>query len=184
MKISQDELKTITETVLRILKSDQIKKKEEDKDWRLRNTRLLLKNYRMLKAHCQEGNEEVEGTVKEWQEEFSEFGDVLFRPEELSLKSALLFKTKTRKMLNYFEIMFGTYGKFCEEQGELAKRRFDIISKMYISGYQYKVEQAMVLHGVEQRTIYKDISKAEEELSIFLFGVDSLDDLNAKTMQH
>ena len=58
--LSKRQLEIIAETVLK--EHQKLSKKEQaaEKDWRLRNTKLLLKHYQMLQKHCEEITEDLE----------------------------------------------------------------------------------------------------------------------------
>ena len=69
-ELTKDQLKIITEfaaqEAIRAYEKNQVKVQKEKQDSRLRNTELLLKNYRKLKDHCNEIDseiEEFEGTI-------------------------------------------------------------------------------------------------------------------------
>ncbi|NSP41546.1 hypothetical protein HRE82_14410, partial [Enterococcus faecalis] len=50
--LSKHQIEIITAKVLEIQEKKKKETKREKRDWKLRNTNLLLKNYRMLKKHC------------------------------------------------------------------------------------------------------------------------------------
>ncbi|WP_373471805.1 hypothetical protein [Carnobacterium alterfunditum] len=63
-RIKKNQLKIITEfaaqDAIRAYENNQAKVQKEKQDFRLKNTELLLKNYRKLKDYCNEINSEIE----------------------------------------------------------------------------------------------------------------------------
>ena len=158
MKLTDEQLAIITRTV--IDEAARVKK-----DYRLRNTKLLVRKYRMLKKHC-----EVQDTQNE-----ENYDEDIFQAHDLTVDVLLKYRSRTREMLKYFESMFYAYQKFCAEEGPLEKRRANIINYMYITPNKLTIMDLAELHGVDDRTIRRDLDKAIEEMSIFLFGIDGLD---------
>lgn len=166
--ITKHQLEIIAEVVLKEHQKQKNKEKEPLKDWRLRNTQLLLKNYQMLEKHC-------EGIV----EDLEDYEAVVFDPEELNLRALMKYKAKTKKMLDYFNATWGSYQSFCKNKGEATKRRCDVLYQLYISPKNLKKIDVAEKYNMDERTIRRDEKKAVEELSIFLFGIDSLSDLES-----
>lgn len=168
-KLPKEIVETIATTVIRTLEKEKDKERKEKKDWRLRNTRLLLKNYRLLEEHCRGVEIELE-----------EYELVVFDPEDLELHTLMKYKAKTAKMLLYFDEMFKAYRNYCDRLGEAAKRRFQVIDRLYVSGNEMSTEEVADYFNINGRTVYKDVDKAIEELSVFLFGLDSIYDLQTR----
>lgn len=165
-KLPSEIVELITKSVIKTIEKQQDKTEKEKKDWRLRNTRLLLKNYRMLEEHC-----------KSVEDELTNYEDIVYDPEELQLHSLMKYKAKTTKMLMYFNEMFKAYKNYCNRAGEATQRRFQVIDKLYISNNEMSTEDIAEYFNINSRTVYKDVDKAIEELSVFLFGIDSINDL-------
>lgn len=164
--LTKHQLEIIAEAVLREHQKQENKTNLSSKDWRLRNTKLLLRNYRWLEAHCEEIVEDLE-----------EYEDIIFDPEELNLKALMKYKAKTKRMMNYFDATWGSFFQHCKNSGKMAQRRADVLFKLYISHGEFKKIEIAELYGIDESTVRRDESKATKELSIFLFGIDSLNDL-------
>lgn len=164
--LTKHQLEIIAEAVLKQQKKQEKKTETAEKDWRLRNTKLLLRHYRWLILHCEELVEDLD-----------EYEEILFEPEELNLKALMKYKAKTKKMMDYFDATWGSYYQHCKNQGAMAQRRADVLYKLYISKADFKKVEIAEIYGVDESTIRRDESKATKELSIFLFGIDSLNDL-------
>lgn len=165
--LTKHQLEIIAEAVLKEQNNQKKRHDKVKKDWKLRNTNLLLKNYRMLKQHC-------DGIVPT----LHDFEDTIFSPDQLELSSLMKYKARTKEMLDYFDLMLSSYCQYCHNQGEMAERRYDIIFSVYITNEYRKSKMQMTgIYNIDARTVDRDIKKAGEELAIFLFGIDSLDDL-------
>lgn len=164
--LSKNQLEIIAEAVLKEHQKQMDKKIENKKDWRLRNTKILLKNYHLLHKHCDEIAEDLEA-----------FEEIIFDPEELNLRALMKYKAKTKKMLDYFETSWGSYQSYCKNRGSSYIRRCDVLYKLYISSIKFTKTKIAELYDVDERTVRRDEKKALEELSVFLFGIDSLSDL-------
>jgi hypothetical protein len=169
-KLTKDTLAAITQEVVKIEAMKGKERKRERRNWKLRNTTLLLKKYQMLREHC-------EGVIPK----LTEYENSIFDPEELNLETLMKYKARTKEMLDYFDLMFSSYCQYCHNQGPMAERRFNIIRQLYVfeNSNEYKSKNDLAaFYNVDSRTVDRDIKKASEELSIFLFGIDSLDDLS------
>lgn len=168
--LSRKQIETISETAAKeALKAYERKRKETSpayRDWRLRNTKLLLKNYQLLIKHCDEIVDDLE-----------DYENVIFDPDELNLQTLMKYKARTKKMLDYFDSVWRSYYVYCKQKGGSVYRRFAVINNLYILENEIKIVDIAELHGVDERTIRRDEKKATEELSVFLFGIDSLEEL-------
>lgn len=164
--LTKHQLEIIAEAVLKQQRKIEKKIEYPDKDWRLRNTKLLLRHYRWLSLHCEELVEDLD-----------EYGEILFDPEELNLKALMKYKAKTKKMMDYFDATWGSYYQHCKNRGGMAQRRVDVLYRLYIANPEMKKVELAEKYDVDESTIRRDESKATKELSIFLFGIDSLNDL-------
>lgn len=166
MTLSTEQVEQIVKVVKRESEKHDKKKRKETKDYRLRNTTLLLKNYRMLKAHCQGIEEELD-----------EYENIVYDPSELNLNTLMRYKAKTRKMIEYFESVFKAYEELAKRNGETMWRRYQVVSKMYVMQEKQSADAVAEFYNIDRRTVFRDSKKAIEELSVLLWGVDSFDDL-------
>ena len=168
--LTRKQIETISQLAAKeALKAYQLNKnqdKDKHKDWRLRNTKLLLKNYQLLVKHCN-------GIVND----LDYYENVIFDAEDLDLRTLMKYKARTKKMLDYFDTIWQSYSQFCKHKGGNVKRRYDVIDKLYVTANGLKTIDIATLYGVDESTIRRDEKKATEELSIFLFGIDSLEEL-------
>lgn len=172
-KISPKYLEIITETAVKTaLEHIEKQKKEQEKkkrDRRLRNIKLLLRNYRSFVKHV----EDIKLDIKELDEklEFLEAGD----SEEFSIRTIKKSKEKTLILIRYIEKMLRVYKFMCEESGNPEDlRRYQIIHDLYISEEKLSAKEIAECQNVNLRTVYRDINKACETLSVLVFGVDGI----------
>lgn len=163
-KLAQSQIDQITASVLKINERQKKKERKEKRDWQLHNTKLLLQNYRMLKAHC-----------KDIPLELTELeNNTVFDIEDLTLVTLMEHKAKSYKLLQYFDATLQAYNNLCYASEEADKRRYRAIHYMYLSEkIQSKPTVAKALH-VDRKTIERDVQKATNDLSIMLFGVDAV----------
>lgn len=170
LNLSRKQLEAISETAaqeaLKVYERKNKANHAEYRDWRLRNTKLLLKNYQLLVNHCN-------GIVND----LEDYENVIFDPEDLNLQTLMKYKARTKKMLDYFDSVWKSYYTYCHQKGGSVYRRFAVIQNLYIYENEIKIVDVAELYGVDERTIRRDEKKATEELSVFLFGIDSLEEL-------
>lgn len=168
MKSSNAEfIKSIIKDILAEMDKNKKKAKKEKRDWRLRNTRLLLENYRKLSSHVNE-------SVKEDLDFYAEY---TYDPSELDLHTLMKSKVKTTRMMRYFDSIFASYKELCQIEGYAAERRYKIVRRMFIDEQATTADKLAEFFNVDRSTVFRDVNKAIEELSIMLFGIDSFEDL-------
>lgn len=170
MKSSNAEfIKSIIKDILAEMDKNKQKAKKEKRDWRLRNTRLLLKNYRMLSSHV---NESVKTDL-------DYYADYVYDPSELNLHSVMKSKIKTARLLKFVDVQIESYKRYCFCGGEAMTRRFNVVDKLYLENTENILSQTdvAILYNIDESTVRRDERKAIEELSYYLFGIDSFFDL-------
>ncbi len=170
MNLPKELMEIIVAQVSKEFENQSRQKRENDKDWRLRNTRYLLRNYRKLKSHC----EVTSGEIKDHE-------DVL---QTIYLSSVTEYKVKTIKMMEYVDMMLESYKKYCESRGEAVRRRYAVINSLYLDTSVKDMTQDRIgeIHAVDVRTVRRDEKKAIDEISIYLFGISHLSDLIEEEM--
>ncbi|NOP79608.1 hypothetical protein HNV23_08930 [Bacillus paranthracis] len=145
-------------------KALQAKQKKTEKDWRLRNTKLLLQNYKRLKGHCEEIDSQIE-----------EFEESVFNLEDLTLESLMKYRFKTAKMMKHFDRMLKHLEDDCMNGTEEDKRRWHVIYYRYLSEKVLPVHMVAEALCVEQGTVYRDTKIAIADLSVLLFGISAIE---------
>jgi len=147
-------------------------KTKQYRDKRLRNTKLLLRNYRMLKVGCEEAvwNREV---AKKAAEEMDIL--MLMKPDDRVIVDAIKQSSeKTAVILAHIDRMIDVYKAFCFKTGDKEKRRYKALQVVYLSSSKIKMTEAAAKIGVTLPTLYSDLAVAEESLASLLFGVSGL----------
>ena len=148
---------------------------KEAADRRLRNTKLLLKNYRVFCDH-------VENAVYEIEESES-FEDIMAdlmmpgRSRSMFVESIKKSVARTATIVKHMKTMLNLYQVYCHTAGtQEDERRWVIINAMYIAeGEAHRnVPQLAKEMGLVERTIYRDIDIACERIAAFMFGIDGL----------
>lgn len=153
---------------LEYIEKEKKKQEKRNRDWRLRNTKLLLKNYRSFVAHCDDIKQELSMLQQ------AEALEDLYS-EDFTVEAIKRSKQRTLSMVRFMKRMMDEYKRMCEESGQLEEiRRYKVIEMMYISDKKYKVEDIAKCHKIEIRTVYRDINDAVKTLSVLVFGVDGI----------
>lgn len=164
----QEIARIAAETALEFYKKEQERQNRLKRDRRLRNTKLLLRNYRKFKVHCHENLKELED-LKDL--DSLEYLDV----EELAIEAIIKNKERTAAMVRYVDRMLEVYRILSEKSRKPEDlRRFKILYDLYISDQEKTVDELSDCHKIDKRSVYRDINKACEALSSLIFGVDGL----------
>ncbi|EAD0751284.1 TPA: hypothetical protein ACUWRW_002309 [Listeria monocytogenes] len=156
--------KTATEEYSRLQKEQQ----KKDHSWRLRNVKLLLKNYRNLKLYCDEVVKDL--TILE------PFLN-LMGGKALDIKSLSDTEIKTELMMKYVDNVLLTYEIACNNGTIEDSRRFKIVRDMYLNTKKLTAEKVSEKYNIDRRTVYKEINKASEVLGVLMFGLDGVSDI-------
>lgn len=150
-------------------------------DKRLRNTRLLLKNYRSFVEHCDNAKYLVENTIKKEIEKdnlkvqlFDDFYNL--QDDAYIVASILKSKEKTRIILDHINLCLDFFqAKAIKTNNQEMIRRYNVISDLYINETPMTYEEIAEIEHISQKTVNRDRKKAIEELSVLIFGIDGLD---------
>ena len=156
------------------LAEEKEKARKSRYDRRLRNTRLLLKNYRSFKRHAQ-------GAIFNAKQAKENAIDILDGLDDGMLNDNLYVEgikksqQRTIIILNHVEDMLRYYRIACEQSGkEEEMRRYRVIMAMYIDDDKMTAQDIAEKENIEGRTVYKDITNAIKPLSALIFGIDSI----------
>ena len=160
---------------------DTMKKERENairtrKDRRLRNTKLLLRQYRTLKAGCM--NSVYDAAEAASQAESVSIEALMWRLDEEDFHLESLFHSagRTYILIRHMDKMLDVYTYMCQKtEREDYKRHCRTIMSLYIEGdAAVTVESVATAEHVDKRTVYKDIDAAIDTLSTLFYGVDGL----------
>jgi len=155
---------------------EQVRKKEyaNRADKRLYNTRLLLRNYHMLKEHAERsvfGRTQMKESALDILESM-----MSIYSDEVIIQSIKNSATRTAIIVSHISTMFELYYSYCERSSnrEIDMRRYSVIWDMYMAENTLSVEEIAEKQHISVRNVYKDIKIAMEKLSALIFGVDGL----------
>ena len=174
----------VNEGIQKGLKQYDFKQKNKMKikyDKRLRNTRLLLKNYRSFVEHCDNAKYLVENPIKKEIEKdnlkvqlFDDFYNL--QDDAYIVASILKSKEKTRIILDHINLCLDFFqAKAIKTNNQEMIRRYNVISDLYINETPMTYEEIAEIEHISQKTVNRDRKKAIEELSVLIFGIDGLD---------
>lgn len=137
-------------------------------DNRLRNIKLLLKNYRKFKKHYEEAKQDIPKLTEAL--ELEDLND-----SEFKIQSILVNRKRTVAMVVYIDRMLEVYKDDCERASSpVEKRRYQIIHELYLTDEKKSAEEVAKGHFLNKRTVYKEVDKACKDLSALMFGVDGV----------
>lgn len=155
---------------------EQERKKEYDSrsDRRLRNMKLLLRNYHMLKEHAQNsvfGRTQMEESALDILESMMTMYD-----NEVIIESIKRSATRTAVIVSHIETMFDLYETYCDrsQNRDINMRRYEGLWDMYMAEDILNAKEIAKKQHISVRNVYKDIKIATETLSALIFGVDGL----------
>ena len=161
--------------------TDRIEEERKKERKGLHNTRLLLKNYRVLKHHALDAvhtgaraNEVISENAVDILDDLESMG---FRKvdDRLYIESIKRSQQRTRIIIEHIDEMLRYWRIDCEQSGrEEALRRYRIVVDTYISDDQMTAEELAQREHIEKRTVYKDIKAAMRPLSALIFGIDGI----------
>lgn len=150
---------------------EKFRKLEEDKCEKNRekarkNTRRLLKGYNELKEHCEYAVASVENSVPSDLQIV--LNEVFNRRGLLKVEAIAASKRRTELIIEHIDSMLAVYKSQCEHRGV---PYFDVLIEYYVHGVS--VEDLAVSKAVSERTVYNYLERAENDVSILLWGVQA-----------
>lgn len=155
---------------------EQARKKEYSgrADRRLRNTKLLLRNYHMLKEHAESsvfGRTQMEESALDILESMMSMYN-----NEVIIESIKRSATRTAIIISHIETMFGLYEAYCDKASnrEIEMRRYEVVWDMYMADKTLSVKEIAEKQHMSRDNVYADLRAATERLTALIFGVDGL----------
>jgi len=161
-EISDEQLNDLADKITERLSTKQKEELVELKSYTFHNTRLLLRNYKKLKAHVVN----VENRLLEDSETF-------WNHKTLSLGFLMQNRAKTVKIMHHVDDCLEEYERLCKETGE---RGYDLLKMKYFNTFMSE-EMIADRYGVSRQAINNQIKEAINDFSVILYGVDALEDL-------
>lgn len=142
------------EQIAKKLHKLNLAEKKKIRDNAYHNTKTLLTNYHVLKAHCDVVNEQL----------IEEIGSI-WSDDRFELSSLLEHKAKTSKLMIHVD-------KSLEKFKEIDSEGYEIIKMKYLNKNKLSDLIISVEYDVDRSVITKRIDKYIKKLSILLFGME------------
>lgn len=140
---------------------------------RLHNTKLLLRNYRMLRENADNsiyGRSQMEESAADILCNMMNMYD-----DEVIVDAIKRSATRTAIIVAHIDTMMKLYEAYCSKSGnDLDNRRYEIIRDMYIVKDTLTVKEIAKKWHMSKENVYSDLKIAAERLSALIFGVDGL----------
>lgn len=158
------------------LKNEERLKEKITYDTRIKNTRLLLKNYRNFVKACKQATfteKDLETATVE------EVLDKLFcqsYDEITVVQSILTSKKRTEIILTHIKRIIDFYLYESEHSNnDEKKRKAHILNDLYVVGkYKPKINDMSEKYHISERQIRRDANSAIEEIAVLMFGIDGI----------
>lgn len=163
-----------------ILEEQEKSKKKSTKEWhdkRLYNTKLLLKNYRMLNEHINSAVFEQQHIEEYMPESAQDILDLMWQSNDsdVVVESIKQSVARTKIIMSHVNMMLELYETFCEKSSkEEDCRRWRVTKMMYISPEILSAEKIAEIEHIDKRTVYRDIDASIERISALIFGINGL----------
>jgi len=143
-------------------------------DRRLRNTKLLLRNYRMLKEHAENsvfGRTQMKESALDILESMMSIYN-----DEVIIQSIKNSATRTAIIVSHIETMFRLYYSYCERstKREIDLRRYQVVWDMYMAEEPLSAKEVAEKQNISMESVYSDLKIGIERLTALIFGVDGL----------
>jgi len=167
--LTKEQIDLIASKVMEINRKQHEAKEKQEKDIRLRNTKLLLRNYHSFKRYI------ARTKVDLWEDEgVSEIRDLVLNGEDL-VKSIKESTQRTLVMIQHLDHALAALKFVCEQEDDnkASSKHYQVLKERFID--EKAVEDIAANHFINKRSVYKTIDAASERLSIMLFGVYGID---------
>ena len=143
-------------------------------DRRLRNTKLLLRNYHMLKEHAENsvfGRTQMKESALDILESMMSIYN-----DEVIIQSIKNSATRTAIIVSHIETMFRLYYSYCDHSTnrEIDLRRYNVVWDMYMAENTLPVMGIAEKQHISRDSVYSDLRVGIERLTALIFGVDGL----------
>ncbi|QJU52048.1 hypothetical protein CK401_03027 [Lactiplantibacillus paraplantarum] len=120
--MDQKSIQQITKLVTELVRNERKRQFANEQTWRVKNTKLLLKNYDILTEHSKDIDTDIDQYLKD-----------VFSQDDLKIRSIVGYKARTKKMMEYTDLMLQAYHSYASKRDMAVKRRYFVIQNMYIN---------------------------------------------------
>ena len=176
-KLAAEAAKAGAEAIERETRAIAARQQQKIKDRRLRNTRLLLKNYRAFKAHVELAVSDLDDLDTDDMRP-GEIFEILSRgysSEQAYVDAIRRTAGRTAIMVGHLERMLRLYENLCAASAfESEKRRWRILQARYLDENPLPMDEIADNEHIHKRTAERDLDAAIESLSALIFGIDGI----------
>jgi len=171
---AKEAAKVASRVAIETWEKERKKEARQRVDRRLRNTKLLLDNYRSFAAHIRCAVFEASLLDDESAIHILDMMDA-YDVEYVAIESIKRSTVRTAVIVAHIEEMLGVYRAMCERSSKSEDiRRYRIIKTLYIEECQMSILDIAEQEKVDQRTVYRDRDVAFERLAALFFGIDGM----------
>jgi hypothetical protein len=165
-KLIEEVTQIATLKAIEVFNAQKEEEGKKQRDRRLRNTKLLLKNYREFKLYLNKVDEDAKVDIpKILVSEGKNIIDLMTFGEDI-VSSIRQTSQKTIAMIQYTDRALETLEFMYERENN--SKPFEILSKRYVEGRT--IAELAEMFNMNERSIYKALDSATERLSVLLFG--------------
>ena len=165
------------QVTLETLAKQKKKARRERRDWRLRNTRLLLEHLQQFDTHAHKSVYDVCKVLESAQNDpEGVYSQQLSGRQDVYLEGLAISAGRTETLVQQTKSMLELYRLQCEKGNAEEQRRYRVLAAHTLEGKDY--QQIMDEEAISKSTVFRDIDLAVEELSIMLFGADIFYDMD------
>lgn len=125
---------------------------DEEFDARYHDVKLLMRNYRKLKAHY-----------------------ARISPETLEVSSICSLRRKTKIMMSHVDKMLVAYKTLCENSVDQNEAKcWTALYLRYIADEHITIDDIAEQMGIDHRTFYRYINRAFVDMAVLLFGIEAI----------
>ena len=177
VRLSAEQLKKITETASRVAIEEYHKEfdrcRQENRDKRLYNTRLLMEKYRGMVKYSESAVHDAAQLEDDLT--LQVLLDVMRRSYDsnttLSVQSIQERAGKVRIIIDHVTRMLDYYKFRCKSSGKVEiLRKWEVIKALYLDEEIKTVQDLAEAYFVDERTIYRYTRAALQDLSALFFG--------------
>lgn len=148
---------------------------KERLDRRLRNTKMLLENYRAFVDHVRYAVSELEQASDEGAIYLMDLMEEYDGGMGITIESIKRTTARTATIVSHISEMLQIYEVMCEKSENPEDiRRYRVIKSLYIDETPMSISDLAESENVDIRTIYRDRNTAIERLAALFFGIDGM----------
>lgn len=166
MNLTDEQLQVIATAVADRYKAHEEEKEKEQQDRRLRNIKLLLKNYRSLVLHC----DNIEKDLIKFEDTSIQDLDL----ETINLESVESIKKSKKKSFAMMLFIKGKTESYKQSCSTDELKYFRVLEMRYLASKKYTIQEIAYKENIDRTTAGRYLEKAIEELPVIFFGADAI----------